>query len=283
MKDTTGLIFVHDYNKDLKELTNNRTIASIPFGGRYRMIDFTMSNLVNSGVSTIGVVANNKYHSLMDHLGSGKDWDLNRKRNGLYILPPYVNIDNTYINSKIKDIFNAFTFLKRSRNKYVLLTEGSVVCNINYDELLDFHISKNAYITAVFKEQEYNIDRYSNNAFIETSESGRVTDLIINPGISLYNKMLVGTYIIEREYLEFLVMQCIAHNKFDFEKDILQQMINGIEIYAYEFDGYMEKIDTIDVFFKANMDTLDSHIRDELFFKNGNIGNACTYINHNCT
>ncbi len=266
IKDTLGIIFAHDKLDSMRELTQSRTIASIPFGGRYRMVDFPLTNMVNSGIKQVGVVTRSDYYSLMNHLGTGKEWDLNRRHGGLSILPPSIGTDENVNNtSKIAVLKGILEYIRESDCKYVLLSDSNVIANIDYTEFLEKHIEKQAYMTAMYKSDVYDPAKFKNNAFIDIADDGRISDITINQEIQLHSKMLLGTYIIERGLLEFLICQCAAHNKFDFERDIIQEMSMSLDIYAYKYSGYAEKIDSVESFFSVNQQLLDSEIRQELF------------------
>lgn len=267
MKNVTGIILAQDRNDAMRELTQQRTVASVPFGGRYRIIDFALSNLVNSGVRDVGVVTKSNYYSLMDHLGSGKEWDLNRKKGGLSILPPSLGAPGSMQSntSKIEALHGVMDYIRHCGSKYVIVTEGNVVANINFNELLDYHIEKHAYMTVMYQKDVFDPVRFKDNTFIHINEDGRVTDVAINQNIQLHSNMLLGTYIIERELLDFLISQCVAHNRLNFERDIIQDMCNDLDIYGYCYDGYVEQVDSVDTFRKTNMDLLDPDIRKELF------------------
>lgn len=273
IKDTLGIIFAHDKVDAMRELTENRTAASVPFGGRYRMIDFPLSSMVNSGIKDVGVVTKSDYYSLMTHLGTGKEWDLNRKKGGLAILPPSIGSRDVISDksSKISVLMGIIDYIRSSDCKYILLSDANVIANIDYTELLEKHIEKQAYMTALYKSNVYEPAKFKNNAFIDVDKDGRISDITINQDIQLHSNMLLGTYIIERGLLEFLVCQCVAHNKFDFERDIIQDMSQSLDIYACEYAGFAEKIDTLESYFKANLDLLNSDIRNELFNVGGEI------------
>ena len=227
IKDTLGIIFAHDKVDAMRELTENRTVASVPFGGRYRLIDFTLSSMVNSGIRNVGVVTKSDYYSLMSHLGTGKEWDLNRKKGGLSILPPSIGNRDVISDkaSKIAMLMGIIDYIRSCDCKYVLLADANVVANMDYRELLEKHIEKQAYMTALYKSNVYEPSKFKNNAFIDVDDDGRIKDITINQDIQLHSNMLLGTYIIERNLLEFLICQCVAHNKFDFERDIIQDML----------------------------------------------------------
>lgn len=273
MKDVTGIILAQDRCDAMRELTNDRTVASVPFGGRYRLIDFALSNLVNAGVRDVGVVTKSNYYSLMDHVGSGKEWDLNRKKGGLSILPPSVGTMPGGFQpnaGKIEALHGIINYIRNCGSKYIIVTDANIVANIDFNEMLEYHIEKHAYMTVLYQKDVFEQNRFRDNTFLQINNDGRITDVAINQTIQLHSNMLLGTFIIERELLDFLISQCAAHNRLSFERDIIQDMCNDLDIYAYSYEGYVEKIDSVDTFRKTNMDLLDPSVRNELF-RNGAI------------
>ncbi len=266
-REALGIIFAHEKYDTMRELTANRAVASVPFGGRYRIIDFPLSNMVASDIKNVGVVTKNDYYSLAEHLGTGKEWDLNRKRGGLSILPPSIGENKAAYDGggKISVLMGILDYIKNSDCKYVLLSDANIVANIDYNALIDSHIEKQAYMTALYKTDVFDSAKFKNNAFVDTDKDGKICDVTINQNIQLHSKMLLGTYVIERGLLEFLVCQCVAHNKYDFERDIIQEMSDSLDIFAFEHTGFAEKIDSVDSFFKTNMSLLERDVRNELF------------------
>ena len=132
----TGIIFSNIYDNFMGELTSKRSVASLPFGGRYRLIDFMLSNLVNSGVFSVGVLTKYNYRSLLDHIGNGSEWDLNRKNGGLFILPPFTSGNFAESRGKFEAMYNAIPFLKRVKSDYVILCDSSVVCMIDFEKII---------------------------------------------------------------------------------------------------------------------------------------------------
>ncbi len=267
IKDTAGIIFAHNKLLEMRELTQWRTVASVPFGGRYRMIDFPLSSMVNSGIKSVGVVTRSDYYSLMSHLGTGKEWDLNRKKNGLSILPPSIGESPSVVDetSKIALLRGILEYIRSCDCKYILLSDSNVIANMDYGKLLEEHIEKQAYMTALYKANVFDKMKFKNNAFIDVDADGRICDITINQDIQLHSNMLLGTYIIEKGLLEFLICQCAAHNKYDFERDIIQGMASTLDIYACKYDGFAEKIDSVEAFFNVNRELLNPNVRKELF------------------
>ncbi len=149
MTNVMGLI-LSESNLYLSSLTEKRSIAALPIAGRYRLIDFTLSNMVNSGVTNVGIILKYKYSSLMDHLGSGKEWDLNRKKGGLHILPPYIGRNVQGLGEGDIDLIaTAEDFIRKSKQKHVVLSEGNIVLNINLDDVMEFHKKNNSDVTLV--------------------------------------------------------------------------------------------------------------------------------------
>jgi len=274
MKDTMAVLFTYGSEKTLSDLTIKRSLSSVPFGGRYRVVDFMLSNLVNSGVTKVGVVTQSNYHSLMDHLGSGKEWDLSRKRDGLFILPPYVTgqtMTGPSYRGKLDALAASMTFIRRSNDKYVIMTDSDMICNMNFDEVMEFHQKKGADITVVYSKSKNNADSYSSNSYISVDDEGRVNDVIISPGIGGYENMVMEIYIIERKLLEYLVMEAMAHNEYSMKGDILQKRFRELKIYGWEFEGFMSKIESIRSYFNTNMELLREDVTDELFGRYGRI------------
>ena len=147
-----GIIYASTYDQSLPELTNMRTMGSVPFGGRYRLIDFPLSNMVNSGISKVGVITKSNYRSLMDHLGTGKPWDLSRKREGMFILPPFNSAEDSggLFANRIDALVGCASFISSSTNEYVLLCDCNTICNIDINLLFDAHEQSGADITPLW-------------------------------------------------------------------------------------------------------------------------------------
>ena len=147
MKNVLGIIIAFDTDNDLREITEHRTVAAVPFGGRYRIVDFMLSNMVNSGIYRVGMLMKDKYQSLIDHIGNAKDWDLSRKNGGVTMLPPYSYskkasplVTGEY-RGKIDALAGAIDFLQKNRADYVVIADGDIVANIHH---YDFVAQKEA-------------------------------------------------------------------------------------------------------------------------------------------
>lgn len=270
MKDTLGLIFAYQNDELMKALTQKRALSSIPFGGRYRVVDFALSSMVNSGVTKVGIITRNNYQSLMDHLGSGKEWDLNRKNDGMYMLPPFSQHSEEYrsvYRGKMEALINAGAFIRKSNCEYVVLSTADCIFNMTFDEALEFHKEKGADITILYKKGQFDRqDEHEYSCFIQTNEEDRVVDVAINPVIGRDN-LSMGQIIIGKALLETLIRECASHNMYSFHRDVLQKRINDLKIYGYEYSGYYAKIDSVASYFEASMDLLNEEIRQALFYQ----------------
>lgn len=258
-----GLIFSNMHEEKLRELTENRTMGSVPFGGRYCLIDFPLSNMVNSGINKVGVLTKGHYQSLMDHLGSGKAWDLSRKREGLFLLPPF-EAEAFNGNSRIESLSSAEAFLQNSKEEYVLMTDSDIVCNIDYSDVLTRHVENQADITIVCRRGVLP-EKSTDAAVYLTGSDGRVSDMLINPraeGECCYGMNMM---LIRRELLMRLVADCVSRNRYDFERDLLQRNIASYRIFIYEFGGFARNIGSGASYFEANMALMEPTVRMQLF------------------
>ena len=262
-----GLIYTGEANARLRELTFSRSVAAVPFGGRYRVIDFLLSDMVNTGISNVGLITQRNYHSLMDHLGSGKEWDLHRKRDGLFILPPFVTKDNTGMyRGTVDAIRSVLGYVRRSTQRYVILTGSHTLYNTTYDAMLRQHIETGAEITIMYNvEREFNRADQFDDLRLNMDETGRVTDLSLDPYFPTSSFRGCDAYIMEKERLEYLVEEAASHGEYDFMRDVLVKNVDKCRIYGWRYDGYVARLDSVSTFYKHNMELLDPAIRMELF------------------
>ncbi|MDD3242092.1 MAG: glucose-1-phosphate adenylyltransferase subunit GlgD [Eubacteriales bacterium] len=258
-----AIIFAYANNDKLKELTEKRTPASVPIGGRYRVVDFALSNMINSNITKVGIITRNNYQSLMDHVGNGKEWDLSRKRDGLYILPPYAQYDSNMqeYGGWIDALSAAMTFIRRSREKYVVLTTGEYVCNIDYEEVLAQHEKSEADITCIYRRD----DRGTTGDIAYTLEGDRITDVLLGAGVEGEQNMSMDMFIIERQMLENLVREAAMRGQKSLARDIIRRHLNTLKIFGYEFKGYARRVDSVQAYMQINMDMLQEDVREELF------------------
>lgn len=261
-----GIIFANIHDNYMPELTRKRTLASVPFGGRYRLIDFTLSSMVNSNINKIGVITRHNYQSLMDHLGGGKDWDLARKTGGLFILPPFgiVESSSSY-DSRLEALQGILSFITRSDEEFVVLSDGDCVYNIDFHEMLNEHLQKENDITVAYKTMKVDKEMSSVMSAYEMDDNGRVTDLLVPVGKSGKADVCVNIYLLKRTLLHDLVMNSISRGQKSFHQDLIGRNTKKLKIGGYEYKDLFFAMDNIKRFFDCNMQLLNKSVRDELF------------------
>lgn len=265
MKDTMGIILAN--NETIPPITDNRAVLALPIAGRYRVIDFVLSNMANAGITNIGVATKEKYSSLMDHIKSGRPWDLDRKKQGLNILPPNLSsISHSFGGGDIDMLTGIKDFIKRSHQTYVILSMGSYIYNMDFNKVIDEHINNQADITAVYKPlngaDEAELSRF---VLFDIAEDGRVVDIESKPYYPKTSNAGMDIYIMEKALLESIIDECSARGNHDFVKDALAQKLGGLRVFGYKYDGYMGKIDSLKAYYENNMSFLEEATRKELF------------------
>lgn len=265
MGNVLGLVFANMHDTTLGDMTKNRTMGSVMFGGRYRLIDFPLSNMVNSGISEVGVITKSNYQSLLDHLGSAREWDLARKKGGLYILPPFGNVESTLYRGRIEALYGAMSFIKHSRAKYVILSDCDVVTNIDYKPIVAAHIESGADITAVAHTGVYSSDDIKTSTVFNVDADKNVTSVLINPDISGTCTTSLNVFVMSMDFLIEIVNDAMARGNVSFERNILQEKCRELKIKIYEYDNYFSKLNSPESYFKSNMALLEPENARKLF------------------
>lgn len=265
MGNVLGLVFANMHDTTLGDMTKNRTMGSVMFGGRYRLIDFPLSNMVNSGMSEVGVITKSNYQSLLDHLGSAREWDLARKKGGLYILPPFGNVESTLYRGRIEALYGAMSFIKHSRAKYVILSDCDVVTNIDYKPIVAAHIESGADITAVAHTGVYSSDDIKTSTVFNVDADKNVTSVLINPDISGTCTTSLNVFVMSMDFLIETVNDAMARGNVSFERNILQEKCRELKIKIYEYDNYFSKLNSPESYFKSNMALLEPENARKLF------------------
>ncbi len=261
-----GLIFASMHDSAVVELTKQRTMGSILFGGRYRLIDFPLSNMVNSGAVEVGVITKSNYGSLLDHLGSGREWDLSRKKGGLHLLPPYSQVGGIY-RGRLEALNNIWSFVEHSNAKYVIMSDCDIVTTIDFNPVLKQHIESGADITAIYIKSKYNSEKNQLTNILELDQTGRVKDVLVDPQFSGECNMCLDMFVISKDFLKKIVTEAASRNQHSFIRDVLQAKKDEYAIYGYEHKGYFTKIDSIQSFYEANLALLNTENRNALFRK----------------
>ena len=265
MNDLHGILFAYRSDANLGELTRPRNTCSLPFGGRYRLIDFMLSNCVNAGITDVGVVVHQSYQSLLDHLGSGKDWDLSRKHGGLRILPPfsYTELGHGEYRGSMEALAGVYDYLEDIRQDYVLLAWGDTAISLPVAEVFEQHLNSGADITVVCTPTLKGAPQFSE--YVEVSEEGRITDLSIHPTSAGKALESLEIYILSKRLLMDMVDYCSAHDVSNFSRGVLQPRMKSLKMMPYVHKGYVGRFQSVGDYYQRSMDLLDPAVRADLF------------------
>ncbi len=263
-----GILFPNNYDNTIPEMVTDRAMASIPFGGRYRMIDFALSSMANSGINNVSVIVRKNYHSLMDHLGTGREWDLARRRGGLNIWPPFADKSIKMHNSRVESLESIIHFLEYQKESYVVLSDTNLAVNVDYKAMMEEHQKSGADITMLYYKTEIPAGRRNDNCTVSVDEEGRVEQFYFNdyrPGLQNLN---MNIYVMERETLIRLIKDAASRGLLNFEREVLGTQVKELNIRALEYKGYVAHICNMKSYFDENMKLINEANLDALFPKN---------------
>ena len=260
-----GIIFSYGKPTGLGDLIAHRIPGSMPFGGNYRVVDFMLSNMVNAGITDVGLIVHANYQSLLDHVGSGKDWDLSRKHGGLRILPPFGYADKRRegdYRGRMDALGGVYSYLEKIRQDYVVLAGGDVAVNLPLGEIFEEHLRCGADITAVCTPVPRGDPR--NSDYFTVDADGWVTDVAVQP---VYPAGLesMEVYIMSKALLMSLVEHCTAHNIPSFSQGVLLNMLGRLKISPYLYEGYAARLQSVAGYFARSMELLNPAVRADLF------------------
>lgn len=257
-----GIIFSNAYDELLPEFTAFRTMGSVPFAGRYRLIDFPLSNMVNAGIPMVGVITKSNYRSLMDHVGTGKSWDLSRKREGMTILPPFNTAETGTFKGKADSLYGSIDYITNSDKEYVLLADCNVVCSMDYEDMLRAHIKNNADVTVAYA---HGIPAdLKNGTELILGENGRVTGSAYIDCFSSEMNYSLKTMIIRRALLERLLFEAHGMRIDDFET-VISNNLKHISVYGYEQKGFVRVLGSVQNYYDVSLELLKPENRKALF------------------
>ena len=273
MHNIMGIIMTSDQNPALKELIEHRCTATLPLGGKYSVIDFVLSNMVNAGIYDVGLVAQYKFRSLIHHIGSGKEWDLDRKNGGITILTPYLgNAHSGWYHGTADALHQNLSFLKNSTSDYVVICRENCIYKLSYTKILDFHLAKNADITVAYKQMDHcTVQDFRHAPFLQIDGTHKILGMQPKSFYSKKANVPIGVCLLKRELCIQLVEACAAPGNKDMLEHIFMKKIPDLNIYAYPFKGYWKCINTVQSYYKCNMDLLNLKRQYELFKKDGPI------------
>ncbi len=255
------------------KLNYGRPLASTPIGGRYRVIDFTLSNMVNSGINNIGIYTKEKYRSLTDHIGSGKDWDLSRKKGGLSIFSPEDTEDQNrypYRKGDIHNILCNIGYIEKSEEEYVLIAPSYMICNIDFTDAIKYHIRSKNDITMLYKQIDNANEDFDGNLTL-VLENDRVVNIGSNLGVFPQANIWMEMYIMKREDLIKTIYMLSNTGEYLYLEDYLAEQIKELKVGSYEHKGYLKCIKTTQSYFELSKDLLNIDIAKELLYSDRRI------------
>jgi len=264
MEKMMGLINLDPEQEMFNELTYFRNGASLPFGGRYRLIDFALSNMVDSNIEEVAIFTRNKYRSLMDHLGTGESWNLDRRNGGLFVLPPDWNDPTDVSKGDLRFFHNNQDYFNRSQSSYVLIGGSQFIANANYEEAFEFHLNRKADVTLISVKVDELSQEHHPYCRVEADEKKWVQDITYDQN---NHHVFTGLYIINKELLMKLVDHCIAYGKDNFFTHGVREHLADLKVQTYDHEGDHAFINTVEGFYRENMNLLSEEKYLNLLYK----------------
>jgi glucose-1-phosphate adenylyltransferase len=266
-KKCVAMLLAGGKGSRLNSLTKDLAKPAVPFGGKYRIIDFTLSNCANSGIDTVGVLTQYQPLLLNSYIGIGSTWDLDRKDGGVTVLPPYTESSEVkWYTGTASAIYQNLNYLKQYQPEYVLILSGDHIYKMNYEGMLEYHIQKRADVTISLIEVPW--AEASRFGIMNTDENMRIVEFEEKPAKPKNNMASMGIYIFSWNILkEYLEMDDLNPNSsHDFGKDVIPKLLEeNKELFAYPFKGYWKDVGTVESLWEANMDLLDENCELDLF------------------
>ncbi len=271
VNDALGIIFPNQYDELVPELTSLRLMGSIPFASRYRLIDFTLSNMVHSDITNISILTRENYHSLMDHLGSGREWDLTRKNGGLHVWPPFAEKSMNLYRGRVEALMQIIDFLSEQKEKFVIMSDTNIASAFDFKEFIQYHVDSEAAVTCAYTVQPMP-ESIMNARIMDKGmyytyevEDGVIKKMYINAQDEGLQNFGMNIYCIDRELLIQLVKETYMRGSVYFERDILLNLIPRMKIAGYEYDQYYSRISDMKSYFDENMRLLEEENLNGLF------------------
>ena len=273
-KEIVAMLLAGGQGSRLYALTQNLAKPAVPFGGKYRIIDFPLSNCVNSGIDTVGILTQYQPLVLNEYIGNGQPWDLDRLNGGVHVLPPYQKATGSdWFKGTANAIYQHISFIDRYDPEYVIILSGDQICKQDYSEFLAFHKAKGADFSVAVMEVPW--DEASRFGLMVTDENSKITEFQEKPKNPKSNLASMGNYIFKWDILRQYLIEDEAdpESENDFGKNIIPNLLkDGRDMYAFRFDGYWKDVGTIPSLWEANMEVLDpEHSGIDLFDENWKI------------
>lgn len=259
-----GLINLQD-SRVLPDLNETRPLATMPIGGKYRLIDFTLSNMVNAGINNVGLLLSHQSRSMLDHIRSGKEWGLAHKGDGVFYLPLDVQDILNPPTGDITTFYKNLRFVQRGLSPYILISNATMVENIDFDRVLHFHRRNNADVTLVYSEMK---NPSSRDGFVlTTDDKDRITGITLQNGLQVGDKYYHRQMLIDTNIYQHAVRRAFARGYNSFMTDVIIKNVDRLRVFGYNFTGYARTIDSLGSYYRANMDLLKLDVWRDLFFQ----------------
>ena len=263
-----GIIFTNDAL--LGELTDSRNMAAIPFGGRYRQVDFALSNLSCAGIRHLGIVSRHSYQSLMNHIGDGEEWGLELEEGGLEFLTPYAQSTVGTYRGKLESLRNAMTFLEYGdEEELVVLIDSAVVSNVNLADVLAKHIESGKDLTVVTKQGICNGEKMVDLA-VKLDKKGEVEDIVVDYAAPAEYLASMDIFVVAKKWLIQNVKEMVARDKFHMDRDLVMGgwQRGKVSVNVYPFNGVALFNDTVEEYFHNSLDLIRQEVRNDIFHGN---------------
>ncbi len=264
-----AILFAGLNERRVPELTSDRTMASVPFACRYRLIDFMLSNVVNAGITNVGVLTHYNYQSLMDHLGTGKDWDLARRNGGLHILPPFITAFANFgvgglSATRLEALCSARSFLSECTEDTVLVSDGDLICNLDLGDLLRFHRETGGDITVAVQRRE--VTGRDAVSVVRSDPDGRFLEATrFNDSAPGEKDVQVQLFAVDRTFLLQQLTECIAHGYNSLTRDLFNRCAVEAQVRVYRISDSCETVSSLADYYRLNMAMLRPDVRGQLF------------------
>ena len=263
-----GIIFANDAS--LGALTTERTMASLPFGGRYRQVDFHLSNMAAAGIHHVGIISRHNYQSLMNHVGSGEEWGMELEEGGLEFLTPYAMSATDIYRGKLDALHSVMNFLSYGpEDEYVVMADSAILSNIDLQDVLDNHIASGKDLTVVTKEGVANGSKQLDLA-VKLDAAGQIVDMAVDYVADNSYLASMDIFVLTKKYLRNKVREFIARNKFHMDRDLVldQWQAGKLTVNVYQFKGAVLFNDTVEEYFRNSLALIHKDVRHDLFFYN---------------
>ena len=263
IRNYMAIIYLGDNKQNISPLTKVRSLASIPVGGSYRIIDFALSNVVNSGIRNVGLFCGNEeLNSLTDHIGMGAEWDLARKKDGIFIFKRMLDDDLSLNQSRISKNMEYFF---RSTQDHIVALNGHMVCNLDISDLIEKHKESGKEITMVYKKVKKANEHFNNCSSVKIDENNRVIGIGQNLFFREEENISLDAFVLSKELMLKLLIDSIQEGKYNVLSEIIARKLPSLNINAYEFKGYLQCINSTKEYFNFNMNILKKEIREDIF------------------